>query len=133
MRNAFAAGLAFILCLCMPMASMAQQGHPLAGIWLGNWTAGGNATDIVLELTWTNTTLSGNINPGFPDEATIDAGTLNPDNWSVHIEAASKDEAGKPVRVVIDGKIDNLGSAKRSMSGTWKRGATSGNFKLTRE
>lgn len=133
MRTAFAAGLAFIISLCLPVAGMAQQGHPLAGVWLGSWGAGDATTDVVLELTWMDTTLSGNINPGFPDEATIDVGTLDPSNWSVHIEAASKDEAGKPVRVVIDGKLDNLGSAKRTLSGTWKRGTTAGDFKLTRE
>lgn len=133
MRTAFAAGFAFILCVCLPAVSMAQQGHPLAGIWLGAWNSAGTATDVVLELNWMNTTLSGNINPGFPDEAIIDVGKLDPSNWTVHIEAASKDEAGKPVRVVIDGKLDNLGSAKRTLSGTWKRGGTTGDFKLTRE
>lgn len=133
MRTAFAAALTLIVALCLPAASMGQQGHPLAGIWLGAWNSGGTATDVVVELNWMNTTLSGGINPGFPDEATIDVGNLDPSNWSVHIEAASKDEHGNPVRVVIDGKLDNLGSAKRTLSGTWKRGDTSGDFKLTRE
>ena len=45
----------------------------------------------------------------------------------------SKDEAGNPVRVVVDGQIENLGSAKRTLSGTWKRGSAIGDFKLTRE
>jgi hypothetical protein len=133
MRTTLAAGLAFIISLCLPAASMAQHGHPLAGIWLGDWGSATARSDVVLELYWKDTTLSGNINPGFPDEATIDVGELDPANWTVHLEAMSKDEAGSPVRVVIDGQIENLGSAKRTLSGTWKRGAATGDFKLTRE
>ena len=60
-------------------------------------------------------------------------GALDPSNWTVHLEGASKDEAGNPVRVVIDGKLDNLGSSKRTLSGTWKNGTATGDFKLTRE
>ncbi len=133
MRTTLAAVFAFIIALCLPATSMAQHGHPLAGIWLGDWGGTQNRTDVVLELYWTNTTLSGNINPGFPDAATIEVGELDSSNWTVHLEAASKDEAGNPVRVIVDGKIDNLGSAKRTLSGTWKRGSTTGDFKLTRE
>ena len=133
MRTTFAAVFAFIIALCLPAASMAQQGHPLAGIWLGDWGDAANRTDVVLELYWMNTTLSGNINPGFPDEATIDVGKLDSSNWTVHLEATSKDEAGNPVKVIVDGQIDNLGSSKRTLSGTWKRGSVTGDFTVTRE
>ena len=88
---------------------------------------------VVLELKWQNTTLSGNINPGFPDSATLEVGQLNSASWTVHLEAAGKDEAGNTVRTVIDGQIDNLGSANRTLTGTWRRGNVTGNFKVTRE
>ena len=133
MRSTLATGLAFIISLCLPAASMAQHGHPLAGIWLGDWGSAEARSDVVLELNWSNTTLSGNINPGFPDAATIEVGELDSSNWTVHLEAMSMDEAGSPVKVVVDGKIENLGSAKRTLSGTWKRGSATGDFKLTRE
>jgi hypothetical protein len=133
MRTAFAAKLVLTLCLFVPAAGMAQHGHPLVGIWLGAWGTGDASNDVVLELNWMNTTLSGNINPGFPDEATIDVGELNPSDWTVHLEGMSKDEEGKPVRVIIDGQLDKLGSANRSLSGTWTRGAVSGEFELRRE
>jgi hypothetical protein len=133
MRTTLVAGFAFIIALCLPAATMAQHGHPLAGIWLGDWGTAGNRSDVVLELYWMNTTLSGNINPGFPDAATIDVGELDSSNWTVHLEGTSKDEAGNPVKVVVDGQIENLGSAKRTLSGTWKRGSATGDFKLTRE
>jgi hypothetical protein len=133
MRTTFAAKFAFIVALYLPAAGMAQHGHPLAGIWLGDWGTAGNRNDVVLELYWADTTLSGNINPGFPDAAVIEVGELDSSNWTVHLEGMSKDETGNPVQVIVDGQIENLGSAKRTLSGTWKRGTTTGDFKLTRE
>ena len=52
---------------------------------------------------------------------------LNPDTWTVHVEAAQG-----AVRYVIDGKIENLGSLSRSISGTWIQGNQKGDFKITR-
>jgi hypothetical protein len=134
MRTRIASLAAILACLILPAAGAAQQGHPLDGIWSGDW--GPSANDrfpVVLELRWVNTTLSGSINPGFPDVATLEVGQLNSANWTVHLEASGKDEAGNTVRTVIDGQIDNLGSANRTLTGTWRRGNVTGNFKLTRE
>jgi hypothetical protein len=119
--------------LTMP-AAVAQQGHPLVGVWSGDW--GPTAAErhpVVIEMTWENTTLSGNINPGETDAAAIRVGTLNSTNWTVHLEGEGKDEKGNTVRTVIDGQIENLGSPRRTLSGTWVRGTTKGNFKVTRE
>jgi hypothetical protein len=118
--------------MSMPTA-VAQQGHPLVGVWLGDW--GPTATErfpVVIDLSWQNTTLSGVINPGEADAAPLKVGTLNSSNWTVHLEAEGKDQ-GKPLRIVVDGQIENLGSPKRSISGTWIRGTTKGTFKVTRE
>jgi hypothetical protein len=126
-------GVIAILALLTPAAG-AQQGHPLVGVWLGDW--GPSASDrhqVVLELTWMNTTLSGTVNPGESDETPLKVAQLNSSNWTVHLEGDSKDETGKPVKVVIDGEIQNLGSPKRSLTGTWTRGGTKGTFKVTRE
>lgn len=115
-------------------AAVAQQGHPLVGIWSGDW--GPTPTErnpVLLDLSWENTTLSGIINPGFPDAATIRTGRLDSSNWTVHIEADAVDEDGNPVRVVVDGMLENLGSPNRTLSGTWKSGDTEGDFKVTRE
>ena len=115
-------------------AAVAQQGHPLVGVWSGDW--GPTPAErhlVVMELSWKNTTLSGNVNPGEPDATVIKVGTLNSANWTVHLESEGKDEKGNPLRIVVDGTIDNLGSAKRTLSGTWTRGSIKGTFKLTRE
>ena len=51
----------------------------------------------------------------------------------LHLEADSKDESGKPVKIVVDGKLENIGSHNRTLTGTWTRGTIKGTFKLTRE
>jgi hypothetical protein len=136
MRASFGGLVGVLVCLVwltMPTA-VAQQGHPLVGVWSGDW--GPTAAErhpVVIEMTWENTTLGGNINPGETDAAAIRVGTLNSTNWTVHLEGEGKDEKGNTVRTVIDGQIENLGSAKRTLSGTWVRGTTKGNFKVTRE
>ncbi len=128
------ASIVFFVCALLPAGAFAQQGHPLAGIWLGDWGPSADERhDVVLELNWHDTTLSGYINPGFPDAADITRGELDSSDWSVHIEGDSKDEAGTTVKVIIDGRIDNLGSPNRTLSGSWRRGNQTGTFALRRE
>jgi hypothetical protein len=112
----------------------AQEGHPLIGTWSGEW--GPSPTErspALIVMEWKTTTLSGVINPGYPDQAEIRVGTLDSTKWMVHLEADSKDERGNTVKVVIDGKLENIGSFNRTLTGTWTRGSVKGNFKLTRE
>jgi len=123
-----------ILALVCAPAAVAQQGHPLVGVWSGDWgPTPAERHPVVIEMTWQNTTLGGNINPGEADAAAIKAGTLNSTNWTVHLEGEGKDEKGNPLRIVVDGQLDNLGSAKRTLTGTWVRGNTKGTFKVARE
>jgi hypothetical protein len=130
----FTLSLSALLMAFATTSVMAQQGHPLAGIWIGDW---GPATDtrnfVVVEMNWHDTTLSGNINPGFPDAATITGSELNSSNWTVHLEAQGNDESGNSVSTMIDGRLENLGSPNRVLSGTWQKGAVKGDFTLTRE
>ncbi len=42
---------------------------------------------------------------------------LEPSDWTVHIEAQSRD--GQPI--VIDAKLDDIGSYNRTLTGTWKQ------------
>ena len=104
------------------------QGHPLKGSWVGDW--GVSRTDrmpVFIEMNWDGKTITGRLNPG-PQAIAFTKADLNPADWSVHIEAMS---AG--VRYTIDGKIENLGSAARSIVGTWVQGNRKGDFKITRQ
>lgn len=123
--------------ILLPVTTSAQQGHPLAGIWLGDWgAASADRKQVVVELVWTDTNLSGNINPGYPDQAIISSGSLDSaKGWKVHIEAAGTDEGGKAFTTVLDGQLDerDLGSSNRTMTGTWTQDGVTGSFNLRRE
>jgi hypothetical protein len=44
-----------------------------------------------------------------------------------------KDRAGKPTRYVAEGRLDKIGSDRRTLTGTWTAGTATGDFKLTRD
>jgi hypothetical protein len=104
------------------------QGHPLKGTWVGDWgTSKTDRTPVLLDINWDGKAITGTLNPG-PDAVRFTKAELNPADWSVHLEAL----AGG-VRYTIDGKIENLGSAARSIAGTWVQGNRKGDFKITRQ
>ncbi len=59
--------------------------------------------------------------------------TLDPITWTVRIETDIKDQSGKPVHVIAEGKMEDIGNYHRTISGTWRQGTVNGNFKLTRD
>jgi hypothetical protein len=87
---------------------------------------------VIVILNWDGKAITGTINPG-TDELAIKNATLNPDTWTVHLEADAKDKAGKSITYVIDGKIENLPKHDRSVVGTWKAGSENGPFKISRQ
>ena len=114
--------------------AVAQEGYPLIGTWSGDWgPSPKQRTQVVVVMDWDGKTLRGIINPGYPDAAPIRVGTLDSTKWTVHLEAETKDERGNPVRIVIDGKLENIGSYNRTLSGSWTQGNVRGDFKLTRD
>lgn len=120
-------------CLVEGTHVSAQEGHPLSGSWHGDW--GPNAktrTDVTLIMDWDGRAITGLVNPGF-DQAPLQNAKLIPSNWTVHFEVEMKDTSGKPVRCIVDGKLDKLGSDRRTLTGTWNCGVTKADFKLTRD
>ena len=118
--------------LLAALIAVAQEGHPLAGTWHGSW--GPNPTertDVTFVMEWDGKGIGGIINPGFDgmriQNATLEAG------WMVHFEADAKDSGGNAVRIVINGKIENVTNARRSIAGTWTQGARRGDFKIVRD
>ena len=111
----------------------AQEGHPLVGTWHGNWGPDqNNRHDVTVVMDWDGSVISGLVNPGY-DQAPLQNAKLNPKDWSLHFEIDSKDAAGKTVHCVVDGKIDKLGSDRRTLAGSWTCGASRNDFKLTRD
>ena len=130
-KRAFLGGLLAVAALTV--AALAQEGHPLAGTWHGDWgPSATQRTPVVVLLKWETRIITGWLNPG-PNAVPLKVATLSPEKWNVHLEADMKDAKGAVVPVVIDGTIDDIGSYRRTISGTWTQGATKGTFKLQRD
>ena len=111
----------------------AQEGHPLKGSWIGTWgPSQAHDEHILMVLDWDGKAISGTINPG-TDNLPIKNATLNPEGWLVHLEADAKDKSGAVTTYVIEGKIENLAFANRSITGTWRSQREKGAFKISRQ
>jgi len=111
----------------------AQEGHPLTGTWVGDWgPTASERTHITVVLNWDGKALAGLLNPG-PDQAKITAISLDPATWTVRLEADAKDTGGRPAHITAEGKLDDIASYHRTLTGTWTQGPTKGTFKLTRD
>lgn len=121
-----------ILCLLvavLPFAAQAQEGYPLDGTWRGEWgQPDGDKTLAVVVMNWDGKMINGRINPG-RNTVNFTTATLNPDDWSVHIEAQTRE--GEPI--VIDARLSELGSYHRKLTGTWTSGGVENQLVLTRE
>ena len=131
MRPVRAASL-LVVFLTFGVAAAAQFGHPLKGSWSGDWGPTKDTRNrILLELNWDGKTVTGTINPG-PNAVPLQKASLDPSNWTVRFEAETRDRSGQAIRYVIEGKLENLGSYKRVMTGTWSQGSVKGDFRLVR-
>jgi hypothetical protein len=121
-----------LVVLLLGHTAYAQYGHPLKGTWSGDWGTGkDDRRRVLLELHWNGKEITGTINPG-PDAVPLKTATLNASNWTVRLEAEGRAASGRAVRYLIEGKLENLGSYYRLLSGTWIQGDDKGDFKLTR-
>jgi len=111
----------------------AQEGHPLVGTWSGDWgPTPTHRNQVTIVMNWDGKNVNGIINPG-PDVIPMKVVTLDSTKWTVHIEADAKDSSGNPVHFVIDGKLDNILSYRRTFTGTWSHNNVKGDFKVTRD
>ena len=113
-------------------ATAAQYGHPLTGTWSGDWGPTRETRNrLLLELTWDGKAVTGTINPG-PNAVPLQKASLDPSNWAVRFEAEAKDRSGRMIRYLVEGTLQNLGSYKRVLAGTWTQGGVKGDFRLVR-
>lgn len=126
-----AASLVVGVMLVMP--ARAQEGHPMAGSWVGDYgPTKDQRTRVVVVMEWTGKELAGTINPG-PNGIPFKVARVDANDWRLHIEADGKGSDGRPVSYVIDGTIDDLGTYNRTIAGTWNVGAVKGDFSITRQ
>ena len=98
---------------------VAQEGHPLKGSWLGEWSGNQvHGDNILLILDWDGKAVTGMINPG-TDNIPLTKASLDPNGWVVKLEADAKDKSGAAVHYVIEGHIENLELPNRQITGTW--------------
>ena len=122
--------------LLLGVAPAAQEGHPLSGTWSGERTLSpGEPVRVTLVMNWDGKAITGTINPG-PDAIPLGRVTVDYEKWTVRIEAESRDSSKQPGQIVIEGKLDDLGSWHRTLTGTWVQAEAEpakGTFKLTRD
>ena len=125
------AGLLLGLALTLP--GQAQEGHPLKGSWIGVWEDNPTHDEFVLMvLDWNGREITGMINPG-TDNIEITRAELNPENWSVRIEADTEDSSGRAVDYVIEATIEELELPSRMLRGTWRSSSGRGDFEIQRQ
>jgi hypothetical protein len=134
--------IAIIALLALAAPAFAQWGHPLKGSWSGEWwLKKGDENRVLLDFEWDGKTLKGMLNPGTDNVAVqkltlqtppVDNVSKAMDPWLLHFEADVKDTSGKTVHYVVDGKMQNLGSYNRFITGTWMAGTQKGEFKVVR-
>jgi len=108
-----------------------QEGHPLTGTWSGDW--GPDASDrrhLTVVMAWDGDAISAIVNPG-PDAVTVPAVQLDVTSWTVRLGAVRP--AGSGPAVTAEGRLEDLGSPHRSITGTWREGDVSGTFRLVRD
>jgi hypothetical protein len=120
--------------LALPLSAAAQFGHPLDGVWSGQWGPKDTSNRLLLDLDWDGKTITGVINPG-PNAATVRRVTIDhsdPSSWMIKLEAEGKDASGKPVPIRAEGRLENIGAYRRVFRGTWTQGREKGEFVVTR-
>jgi len=122
-----------IVLIGIAAGAIAQEGHPLTGTWSGDWgPSTAQRNHLTLVMSWDGKNISGVLNPG-DNAVQIPSIFLDVTNWTVRIEADAKDQSGKAVHIAAEGKLDDIGSYHRKLSGSWTQGTTKGDFRLIRD
>lgn len=120
--------------LTLAASATAQFGHPLDGLWSGQWGPRDKPHRLLLELDWDGKAITGVINPG-SNPAIVKAVKIDhsdPSSWVIRLEAEGKDPSGRPVPITVDGRLENIGAYRRIFRGTWTQGREKGEFVVTR-
>ena len=134
MRAKFFCVVGILMSLLTP-AAVAQQGHPLVGVWSGDWgPTPAERHPVVVEMLWENTTLERQHQSWRARRRCNQSGETGFDELDRSPRGRGQGRKRQATSASSStGQLENLGSAKRTLTGTWIRGTTKGNFKVTRE
>ena len=132
-RTAFRTMIGGVAALILgAVTASAQYGHPLKGSWSGDWGPDADhRTRLLLVFDWDGEAVTGTINPG-PNPVPIASASLDVSTWTLRFEAVDEDADGNPVRYVVEGELQNIGSYNRVLTGSWTQGDVTGDFTLMR-
>ena len=120
-------------------AAAAQEGHPLAGTWYGDYTTGKQKSDITVVMKWDGKSITGLINPG-PDSKPLTSVVMDITPGKPAPQGQQSTSGIPPVFKVrfdvdgmtFEGTLKNPVAGNRQLTGTWKRGNQSGTFQIRR-
>lgn len=134
--------------MALAVTAVAQEGHPLAGTWYGDYGTGNQKRDLTVVMKWDGRNITGTINPG-PNAITIKSVVLDitpgkpapegqgsttgtPPTFKVRFEAEMPNATGAAERMTFEGTIQNPVAGNRRITGTFTRGGERGPFQLRR-
>jgi hypothetical protein len=134
--------------MALAVAAAAQEGHPLAGTWYGDYGTGSQKRDLTVVMKWDGRNVTGMINPG-PNTSPIKSAVMDitpgkpapegqqsttgtPPVFRVRFEVDAPTPAGGTGPIVFEGTIQNPVAGNRRITGTWTRGGEKGTFQLRR-
>ena len=133
MRRTFLKLIVLTALVALPATALAQFGHPMKGQWSGQW--GKDSQRLLIDIDWDGKDLVGAINPG-ANAAKITSSTITytdapAGKWNVKLTAEGTQD-GKPVKIQVDGTLENIGAYYRVYHGTWTQNGVKGEFTVTR-
>ncbi len=123
----------FVCSLMLAGYLSAQEGHPMSGSWVGDWSVDNSIRHrVVVILEWNGSEVIGVVNPG-ANSIPIVSSRVDPMKWSLHFVAEGRNSSGTTVSYEAEGTIDDLGTYNRTISGSWKVNGQDGDFSITRQ
>jgi hypothetical protein len=121
-----------LIALTVGLPSAAQEGHPLAGSWLGQLSGSDHFGSIVLRLEWDGEQVSGVLNPG-PRSTPVRDAELDSGHWRVRFQVESPAESGEPTTYTVQAQLEDILMPNRLLVGTWTSESGSGTLQLRRQ
>jgi hypothetical protein len=129
----------FVAVACLAVTAAAQEGHPTAGTWYGDYTSGTQKTDLTVIMKWDGKNITGSINPG-PNAKPITAAVMDITPGKAAEQGRGSTTGTPPIfhvkfeadGMTFDGTIKNPVAGNRQLIGTWSRGSEKGTFQIRR-